>query len=1053
MTRTAAPLVFASGFCALIYQIVWTREFRLVFGASTAASAAVVAIFIAGLGLGGLYFGRRVERSAQPLQFYANLELAIAASSALTPWLLRLARGVYIASGGSIALGPAGATLVRLLLATVVIGGPVFLMGGTLPAIARAVETREDFTRRGVALVYGVNTLGAVLGCLLASFALLEIFGSRLSLWIACLLNALVALIARSLARGIGTQAAVVAVAAEAGTDPATGARGEERAIPRWLVLSSAAVVGFAFFLMELVWYRLLGPLLGGTIFTFGLILAVALAGIGVGSTLYTLVLSRRSALLSGFALTCVLEAACIALPYALGDRIALWTLALRSLGGLGFDGLLFGWALIAGLVVFPAALVSGLQFPMLIALLGSGREQVARDVGLAYAANTVGAIAGALAGGFGLMPLLGAVGCWKLVSFSLCAWGGLAAMVAARGEGMRVRLVWAGGLVALALLMLGSQGPTAAWRHTPIGAGRVPTSAVSKPNMARGFVAQYRRDIVWQADGVESSVALDGGDGLAFIVNGKSDGHARGDAATQVMSGLLGVALQPHFERAMVIGLGTGSTAGWLGAVPGIERVDVAEIEPAILEVAERCAPVSEDALANPKVHVFLGDGRELLAVSRSQYDVIFSEPSNPYRAGIASMYTREFYQAVSQRLSRDGVFVQWMQAYETDSHTMQTIYATLGSVFPYIETWNGVPRDLLLVASHRKPVHDVAALRERLAREPLARAQRTSWNSEGVEGFFAHYVANAAFARGARDSFQGILNADDLAPVEFGYSRTVGGDPGAAAESMLRAARERGQTRALTTGGTVDWERVAFEREAFATAMGYGGDLTLLAPRYHPRLDVLARWRTGDMAGALAAARRLPPEASAAPIALERLARAELLAHAGDPEAEARIAELAQRRPTEAAALRAVWLQRSGRLDEAGAAYEDALRRYRRDPWPVLETMARAIAAAGELGSASPQHARRMMKLLDQPFAVRVNEGARRQARSRIARALGPGDRACLNEFAELEPHVPWGRGALEFRLACYAAHHSPLLPRARDDLDQFLAGEVTPFSALLR
>jgi predicted membrane-bound spermidine synthase len=170
----AALLVALSGFCALIYQVVWTRELRFVFGASTAASSAVVAIFIAGLGFGGMWFGRRVERSANPLRVYALLELAIAALTATTPLLLNGARALYIASGGSLRLGWGGATLVRLALAALVLGPPTFLMGGTLPAIARAVETERDRTRRRVALLYGLNTLGAVAGCALATFVWLE---------------------------------------------------------------------------------------------------------------------------------------------------------------------------------------------------------------------------------------------------------------------------------------------------------------------------------------------------------------------------------------------------------------------------------------------------------------------------------------------------------------------------------------------------------------------------------------------------------------------------------------------------------------------------------------------------------------------------------------------------------------------------------------------------------------------------------------------------------------------------------------------------------------
>lgn len=1045
---SAAPLVFSSGLCALIYQIVWTREFRLVFGASTAASAAVVAIFIAGLGWGGLVFGRRVEKSAAPLSVYAHLELGIAAFSAITPWLLSAARTIYVASGGSLALGTAGATIMRLALTGMVLGVPTFLMGGTLPAVARAVQTDQDGARRSVALLYGANTFGAVCGCLLANFALLEIFGARLTLWIACLLNALIAISARAVARTSAVAAAPATV------DATLAARSAAPAAltPAWFTLASAAVVGFVFFLMELVWYRVLGPLLGGTMFTFGLILALALTGIGIGSTLCTLLLSERRVRLSTFALTCVLEAACIALPYALGDRLALWTLLLRPLGGLGFHGLVFGWALIAGVVVFPAALVSGLQFPMLIALLGRGRAHVGRDIGRAYAANTLGAIAGALAGGFGLMRAIGALPCWRLAAMALFGWGVIAALVALRREARSGRLLWIAAAGAATLSMLAAPGPTAALRHSPIGAGRVKPAVVESPNEARAFLSEQRRAITWEAEGIESAVALDSSAGLAFIVNGKVDGNARGDAPTQVMAGLLGAVLQPHARSAMVIGLGTGSTAGWLAQVSTIERVDVAEIEPAIQHVAEQCAPVNERALQNPKVHVFQGDARELLDVSRASYDVIFSEPSNPYRAGIASLYTREFYEAIAKRLAPGGLFVQWLQAYEVDTRTIGTIYATLASVFPSVESWHGVAPDLLLVASRAPQVYDGAQLRARLAEQPYARAMHAAWRTEGLEGLLSHYVANTAFAREAYESDGDALNTDDSLTVESGFVRSLGHGAGFAADSLAATARERAQHRPEIRGDHVDWARADFEHQAFLLMTGFKPEPSRVAPEYGARLEVLTQWTSSNLPAALAAYRRLTPAEQAHPIALERLALAEMLAYAADPEAEAKIASLAGEQATEAATLRAIWLLRTGRTREALPAFDAAMQRYRHDPWPLLGTMQRAVQMLAEWGTEDTRVAPDVLRMLSRPFSVYANEPARGQARLRIASALGQGRPACLELFSSMEPNVPWTLPMLQFRAACYAAHASPLRERALGDIDLFDASEPEPFAAVV-
>jgi len=393
-----ALLLVGSGFCALVYEVAWLRMLRLVFGVSTAASAAVLAIFLGGLGLGGLLLGRRADRAPSPLRLYADLETGVAVAAAATPLLVAVVARLYFLLGGTAVLGLAGATVLRLALAVAVLGLPAVLMGGTLPAAVRAVERGADAGRRGAGLLYGANTLGAVGGSLYATFLALELLGSNLTVWSASLLNLVLALAARLLAARAGAPA----VTPRESTEPAPAA-----AAPVALVLVAAAAVGFAFLLMELVWYRMLTPLLGGSTYTFGLILTVALAGIGAGGLVYGAGAPARRPTLVGFATTCVLEALCIALPYALGDRLAVLAMQLRPLGFLGFGFLVVVWLAVTMLVVLPAAVVAGYQFPLLVGLLGAGERRVGREVGLAYASNTLGAIVGSLAGGFGLIPLL----------------------------------------------------------------------------------------------------------------------------------------------------------------------------------------------------------------------------------------------------------------------------------------------------------------------------------------------------------------------------------------------------------------------------------------------------------------------------------------------------------------------------------------------------------------------------------------------------------------------------------------------------------------------
>src|SRR6185295_4165161 len=255
----------------------------------------------------------------------------------------------------------------------------------------------------------------------------------------------------------------------------------------------------------------------------------------------------------------------------------------------------------------------------------------------------------------------------------------------------------------AFAIAGVSAAGPTAVWRHSGIGAGRA-TATLDSANHFRDWVHAQQRAIVWDEDGTESSVALAAEpNGYAFIVNGKSDGSARGDAGTQVMLGLLGAILNPGARRSLVIGLGTGGSAGWLGAVPGMDRVDVVELEPLIVDVARACDEVNRELLRNLKVHLTIGDARETLLTGREGYDLIASEPSNPFRAGVASLFTREYYAAARERLTDNGVFLQWVQLYEIDARTLATVYATMASVFPHVEAWEAGGGDLVLVAAKK--------------------------------------------------------------------------------------------------------------------------------------------------------------------------------------------------------------------------------------------------------------------------------------------------------------------------------------------------------------
>jgi spermidine synthase len=1002
---TVGVLLFGSGLCALIYQTVWMRELRLVFGASTPASAAVLAIFMGGLGWGAAVLGRRSDAHPRPLALYGVLETGVALAAAVSPFLIIAIRALYIASGGSVSLGEWGATVLRLVLAALVLALPTFLMGGTLPAAARAVASGDDAGRRRIAILYATNAAGAVCGVLIATFVLLERLGNRNTLLAAAALNAVIGIAAWL----IGQREVVTTSASERVTKVKSTA-------PRPLILAAAAISGLVFLLMELVWYRMLSPILGGTTFMFALVLAVALVGIGGGGAIYAMRRNSKPPAAGELALSFAAEALALVVPFALGDRLALLANGLR--GGETFGAHVLGWTLVTAIVVLPASLIAGIQFPLLIALLGRGREGVGRDVGLAYAWNTGGAIGGSLLGGFGLIPILGALGCWRAAVATF-----LALSMAFVWRAQRTAQVLASLSVAcLALALLFAPGPTAVWRHGGIGAGRAPANLTD--NELRAWMQTNRRTLLAEAEGRESSIALMNNDDLGLIVNGKSDGSARTDAGTQVMAGMLAALLHPEPRTSMVIGLGTGTTAGWLADVPSMQRVDVVELEPEIVRLAAAYASVNRNALEHPKVHVTVGDGRELLLVSRRKYDVVFSEPSNPYRAGVASLYTREFYRAVRARLEDGGIFAQWVQMYSIDARTAATIYATLTAVFPHVQTWTTGPGDVVLIASAKPVAFDVDAIRARQSREPFRGAVHRAWRVESVEGLLAHFVAAenvaADFARKAAE-----LNTDDRAVIEFGFGRTVGREFFGTNDIVAEARRLGGDTpRHLR--GAIDRELLAANRASLVHL-----------PNGDPRSEFAQTYGAASFGTAAAQWQSAPWT----PGNTRQLAAvAHVLAVVADDRAASFADELRKWQPIEADAIIGILRFRQGRSADAAPLIAKALVAYRDDPWPLRGVMETALTVAAELADHPA-----VVEALSKPYAAYQVEEVRRIAHVAAAWKSGRCTERTIGALAAFEPHAPWSKEILQLRALCYPTTGlRELSARAKTDLAAFEKAE---------
>jgi len=758
--------VFISGFCSLAYQVVWLREFRLVFGGSTLAASAVLAVFMGALGLGSWVLGRKADESPRPGRFYAIIEALIGLSVIISPLLLVFGQKLYYTTGGIQSLGWLAVAL-QMLITIIVIATPCFLMGGTLPAAIRLVQTDQDQARRSSALMYGMNIAGAMTGAFIVNFYWLEALGNTKSLIVAAGINLLLA------AAAIATLA--MHQSASATPSPITKHKDEPGTWPLYLV---TFVSGFTFFVLELLWFRSSIPLLGGSVYNFGLILVIVLVGMSLGGLLYSLLIKYVKPSYSLLAIVSAVLALAMAVPYIWGDSFVRLCKVLQA-GYLGYplDDKLWVWFFIAGFIALPASMMAGVQFPLILSLVGKGKDGVGQQTGRVYAFNTTGAVIGSILGGFVLIPQLSINHTWLLM---LAATLIISTSLALMSMRQRAKL---GGITALSLsaitllLALQSSGLTPYWLQNPIGFGR--TSF--KQHQTLVDIENERRDrkssIVYQYDGRECSGSLVLDNDLSLLNNGKSDGTALNDAGSQVMCGLL-PALLHHGEpkNACVIGLGTGMSAGWLAEVESITSVDVFELEPHLIQCASHYASFTFDVTNRPKANIILGDAREsLLALQNKKYDVIVSEPSNPQRAGVANLYTQEYYQTVSDKLNTDGVFSQWLQSYEIKLESVHLILATLRSVFPQVCMYQTMASDIVFICyKERKPL-PVDIIRTKLNQHPYKLGTTRSWGTHSIEGLLAHSVANSAYVTKLASRLTEV-NKDDRNLLEFQAARSGG-------------------------------------------------------------------------------------------------------------------------------------------------------------------------------------------------------------------------------------------------------------------------------------
>ncbi len=832
---------FFSGAAGLIYQVVWTRMLTQIFGNTTYAIATVLSAFMAGLAIGSYIFGQIADRSKNDFLLYGILEAGIGVYGFVVPWFFAMAQKIYGPIFGLNESYPFIFNLLLFCLSFVLLVFPTLLMGATLPVLSRFfVRSFADFGRR-IGDLYATNTLGAVIGCAAGGFLLIPGLGMRMTVYVAAAVNlviGLVIVIVDRIRRREAAEPVAQAVTEESNATPTDAA-------PSWLgliVLGTFGLSGFASLVYENAWTRALTLVIGSSIYSFTTMLVTFLIGLALGGFIYARFMGEREAPLATFGLIELWVGLAALATIPLFERLPL--IFVRLLHGFGdsFHTFLSLQVFLSGLVMFIPTVLLGMTFPLVARLFTQSIYRVGSGVGSSYAANTVGAVLGAFAGGFILIPTIGVQ---NTIMFAVVVNLLIGCTLIVTDPRMPIASRFA---LGLAVLVLAALIPF----RIPRWDQHILTSGVtiyndryeSLPSDSLRLEEMRRDDVLYYREGLTTTVSvhrIPGSEYIYFKSNGKIDG-SYGDALSQLMTSYIAMLLHPKAERALTIGLGSGMSAKALATFDSLKEIEVIEIEPAMIEASKffdrawakleklpggvsfpakgaksriwydaneqriyykgvmepearsELIKRSEDrdyrgaidrlfrnarhsrhssVLEDKRVRVIPTDGRNYILATPRYYDVITAEPSNPWIAGIANLYTREFYEVVKSKIKDDGIFAQWFHNYSMSPDDFRMVFRTFVEAFPYVSLYSMKESDFLLIGSKKEHSFNYAAVKEIYDKNPMLRSDLEYLGLSDVYAVQGFYRMNRdgflAFSKGAD------INTDDGAELEFSAPKNL--------------------------------------------------------------------------------------------------------------------------------------------------------------------------------------------------------------------------------------------------------------------------------------
>ena len=693
-------LFFCSGATALIYEVIWSKYLSQMFGSTIQAQTVVLAVFMGGLALGNWIFGGKSDRFKEPVRVYGQLEMIIGLYAFFFHTIYTQADNIFVSVGGRVFDQPALLLALKAALAVGLVLGPTVLMGGTLPLLAAWLQKNFAEAGRGSALFYGINSLGAVAGSGIAGFYLVQSLGLVAALQATALLNFAIGGVAFVLGK------TDVAPAAAAPAPQATEAAAAPVPVPvlasrplRWAGVMVAVTGGISMGL-EVLAARGLALIFGSSLQSFAIVLMAFILGIGLGSSVIASLKLRRISNETLIALLLLVASAWIGvLVFNIEGWVEFYRKARTGIARTTV-GYVFNQGLSAAMAMFilgvPAALI-GSVLPLLIRVLARESATLGEQVGRLLTWNTLGAVTGVLLTGFVIMPQAGLRNAFLLLALGLALVGLFFAWRNQWRRGLAFPGAVAAGLIAT--MVFGGES----WQEV-ISSGVFRAREIEVTKTIRALRGDSVK-ILYYEDAADATVSVEqrfakGVQQIGLRINGKPDASSHGDLCTQMLVGHLPVMARPNSKDVFLLGMGSGVTASAVLAHP-IDQLVLAENCKPVLRAAQLFTNYNRGVLTNSRLHIAYEDARTVLKLSPRQYDVIIAQPSNPWTAGIGSVFSKEFYEICAGKLKDGGIMTQWFHVYEMHDGIVGLVLRTFGSVFPYFEIWDCNNGDIVMLGA----------------------------------------------------------------------------------------------------------------------------------------------------------------------------------------------------------------------------------------------------------------------------------------------------------------------------------------------------------------